>query len=861
MCSLNRVGFIPSKKIKFRYVFIIKFLKRILFSEILFEVGKKGDYSSDNFYFILQKLHTSVKSLFICLLLGIPILGHSSIRYNCHYEPSSVLIEEKGDWDLIRIKDLRLTQEASKPMIPTDVIHLLIPEGQEAESIIVNIDSSYTLKGRYRIKPAPMEKEPTIFRTDSTVYEKDMPYPGIRAKLMGTGSFGGNSITDIIVYPVDYLPVSGRIIVYNDLTIELFYKSSKKFSIRQLNRDPYSDNKIKKALKSIVDNDCDIPIYSYHPAIGRQSVLLKSSYPSYLVITTDSLIDAFEPLINWITKKGIVASAISVDTILQQYSYDPISNIHDSAGAIRCFLMDAYQSGTQWVLLGGDEEIVPVRYGNIRFNDTSAIRRPPSDLYYSDLDGNWNVDGDEFYGERLEDSVDSYSEFFTGRLPCKNSNEISNWIQKVLIYEKNPGCGNYDYLTRVFWTGADHLRESPGEIIENGSYPYYFEHDTTMLEDANGVYPRGSEVIKKMNEHFGWFNHYCHGTPDQLTVSASGENGPGPERDFLVSLDSCDVYFENLNPNRCRVESGNGLDSLNNKDYYGIMFIPTCYTGAYDFEHFDIFSNYCGPSLAKTFTTIPEKGGPAFLGYTRYSFLTYGEDIHLSFLDALFIDSLTNLGVAEEVSRSQQQNHLSHISHTLFGDPIMPVWTNFPSDLNISFDDSIPPELINFEIVVRNDNNPIKDAYICLWKDNEVYITGFTQENGKLTLTIQPETEGITFLTITKQNFIPFEDTVYISKYALYEAAFPSCKIKETLSFDNVHFEFYIPNPGKIQLDIYDLAGRRIKRIIDRMYEKGTHEFNWNGIGSDAKHIKTGIYFYQFQHKNENLNGKFLFLK
>ncbi|MEO6463324.1 MAG: hypothetical protein ABIP29_09635, partial [Candidatus Eisenbacteria bacterium] len=43
---------------------------------------------------------------------------------------------------------------------------------------------------------------------------------------------------------------------------------------------------------------------------------------------------------------------------------------------------------------------IPPRYGRTTFFGGAFI---PSDLYYSDLDGNWNADGDSLFGEAYQE--------------------------------------------------------------------------------------------------------------------------------------------------------------------------------------------------------------------------------------------------------------------------------------------------------------------------------------------------------------------------------------------------------------------------------------------------------------------------
>jgi len=748
-----------------------------------------------------------ILSVIFCQAVGLSLLGFYSIEYNY----------------------------SSSLNNPVDCVHLLIPEGFSAESVSVRIDSFTSMT--------------------------------MTAEILGTYSFGGNRIADLKIKPLNLSPKSSKEVPIEDLTIKLSCSPTFGLPGKRLSRDPYSDLIIKKALRSIVDNKQDIPAYSYtsftknYTTSGKSTIRQVDCSP-YIVITADSLRDAFQPLIHWITRKGIRATVVSVDTILEHYSGDPISGIYDSAGAIRGFLTDKYPQGLQWVLLGGDEGIVPVRYGFSSGID-EVDGAPPSDLYYSDLNGNWNVDGDEFYGEFADDSVDPYPELFVGRLPCNNRIEITNWVSKVLSYEKNPGNGDPSYLSKVFWTGADELRSAPKYIIQYGSFPDNFTHDTTMLEDADGIHPRGSEVVKRMSNNYGWFNHYAHGGPDNLIVSCPGGNHPSLDRDFLVSLDTCDAYFH-ANHWGNNVEPGNGIDSLITKDNYGIMYVSSCFQAAYDMEHFAVFDDYHGPSLAEAFTLLPERGGVAFLGFTRA--IEFSTALHFSLLEVLFNDSLTNIGVTEAVAKTRNYSHKTWLSHTLFGDPLMPIWTDIPESLNVSFRDTIPAQTLTFKIGVRDQAFPLKDAYVCLWKEDEIYATGFTGVSGFLNITLNPETEGIMLLTVTKDNFIPYLDTVNIdSSFSSIpvneDSALPNCTIDKNISPNKVQFNFYLPRENRIKLGIFDLTGRKIIELTDKKYKKGSHSICWDTGNSKGHYISNGIYFYRFHYKDRILSGKFLLLR
>jgi hypothetical protein len=110
----------------------------------------------------------------------------------------------------------------------------------------------------------------------------------------------------------------------------------------------------------------------------------------------------------------------------------------DLAERVRLFLRDAHANwGTQWVLLGGDETVVPMREMRLRMFDGIDV---PADQYYACLDGNWNADGDEFWGESPAlgepgDAVDFLPELFVGRAPVRTVKETVAFVSRTLDYE------------------------------------------------------------------------------------------------------------------------------------------------------------------------------------------------------------------------------------------------------------------------------------------------------------------------------------------------------------------------------------------------------------------------------------------
>ncbi len=57
--------------------------------------------------------------------------------------------------------------------------------------------------------------------------------------------------------------------------------------------------------------------------------------------------------------------------------------------------------------------------------------------------------------------------------------------------------------------------------------------------------------------------------------------------------------------------------------------------------------------------------------------------------------------------------------------------------------------------------------------------------------------------------------------------------------------KFALPEKQNVSLDIYDINGRRVTRLLNGKLNKGWHTVTWNGVDSHGRKMKSGIYFYK----------------
>ena len=144
----------------------------------------------------------------------------------------------------------------------------------------------------------------------------------------------------------------------------------------------------------------------------------------YIIITNEELEKSFQILADWKTRKGVPAKIRTTSSIYAVYPG------RDNPEKIRNFIKDCYSiSGTIWVLLGGDTDIVPCRQASTLENVVV-----PTDLYYSDLDRSWDENDNNIFGEVPEDKIDMYADVFVGRAPVNTIEETENFVNKVIRY-------------------------------------------------------------------------------------------------------------------------------------------------------------------------------------------------------------------------------------------------------------------------------------------------------------------------------------------------------------------------------------------------------------------------------------------
>ncbi len=630
------------------------------------------------------------------------------------------LTDKIENYDIIRLKGGNLSDKIGEPQLPSKLIHIYLPPDSKMDSFNFTRKEE-TLQENFLIYPAQpprvLSKEVTEFvEPKETIYNSALPYPEDIVEYRGTNNLGGHQIASFLIHPLQYVPSKKTVILNREVKVKIF--TSHKTSI-------FSKKHFRKSFDTTVKN------FVKNPEYVPLRMPFNNEY-DYVIITSSELDTIFDRLGAWKTKKGIRAKVVTTDSIYANYSGV------DNAEKLRYFIIDAYQNwGISWVLLGGDTEIVPHRVVYAMDCQQNSGNDLPCDLYYSDLDGNWNADGDTIFGE-VADSVDMFPDVFVGRAPVENLIEAQTFVDKVLTYEKNPPTDYQTkllFLAEILWWDIYTDQGIAKDMIDDLSVPERFYIKKLYERDGNEY---RATVLDALNEGYSIVNHDGHAHKDRMGIG--GEEGS----DYLYISD---------------------VDSLTNGSKYSILYSIGCWPAAFDYD-----------CIAEHFLNNPLGGGVAFIGNSRYGWGSpgnpgygYSDRFDFEFFNQVFNFDIHHLGEATAFAKasfvpySQDSNVYRWCEYelNLLGDPELPIWTDIPENLLVQHPETIPvgENLVN--ITVSKNSQPVYDGLVCIMND-EVYVADYTDNSGQVSFHISPASPGSLSVTVTAKNCIPYEENIKI---------------------------------------------------------------------------------------------------
>lgn len=479
-----------------------------------------------------------IKNL-LCLywmLLAVASLS-ASVRYDATFDIEKLMVSDtvvSGQvFTNLVYDDLSNLSKPGYPSVPVKYVKLLIPYNAQIASVDYNIKRKYRIGVNGLVFPGqnPVSAdglELTSFVNPADEYYKRTSVPNISVWPVSDGFlFGDNHILTLAISPIVYYPTSGAIDFLDSIEIIVKFEQDEAINLLQANDKDMvfspvlslntgylsttsneSRSQSLEMVKSVIENKGLINSYFEHIGVSRErsqytvsDSLQKNIFPpissqlsvdiglpvyEYCIVTTRELAPAFDRLVGWRKQMGYKAGVVCIEDILSNFHLakgDLTSGINDDAGKLRAYLKYAWshQNGTRFVLIGGDATNMPIRYAKAPINHGDNVI--PTDLYFADLNGNWDKNKDKIYGEKGVDAIDFEIELFVGRLLCRSQKDVDNYIEKLIRYEMNPGNGDTSYLTNGLFTVTSRMR-----------YWFNYVYPSILIKDSNFDFDLNMEV-------------------------------------------------------------------------------------------------------------------------------------------------------------------------------------------------------------------------------------------------------------------------------------------------------------------------------------------------------------------------------
>ena len=554
-------------------------------------------------------------------------------------------------YDKVVLPGVPSIADPGEPCLPVKGAYILIPKNTQVSKIDVTSSEKVYLGSDFNIEPfgkpvplsmANLAKYP---EPDPRIYDSNDLFPGVLFTEIGTYSFRGYDVLVLSLYPVQYIPIKGELFYFNNITVsvELVKDNNANTLFRGLMND-------KLEITKKVDNPTVVDTYK------KSTTCPVLEQYDFLILTIDDFKQNFKSLKDAHDAEGIKTEIKTLGDI-------SLFPDHVTPEDIRSFIRDEYLNhGIEYLLIGGDADIVPDKMLYVFGFDEDNHNRPyetemPVDMYYGCLDGPYNSDGDDRWGEPDDGEnggdVDLIAEIYVGRACVDNIFEIDNFVTKTISYMNTDF--DEEYLKEIWMVGeylGDHGVASWGGnyldlLIDESDLDGY-----TTVGIPSNKYNIGTLYDRDLPEHWS--------SEDIITIVNKGIH--------ILNHDGHSYYGYNMRMVNNKVESFTN-------DQYFFAYSIGCMAGGFDDpDGYDCFAEYM--------TVKTENGAFAGIWNARYGWFwahrTDGDGTRYTreFWDAVFGENIPVISKANQDSREDnlyliQRSCMrwTYYQLNLFGDP------------------------------------------------------------------------------------------------------------------------------------------------------------------------------------------------
>ena len=425
--------------------------------------------------------------------------------------PSYTLEKGADDLEYFVIRNYGAVTSPGDPDMPVKIFDVMLPPDVDSDTVRLQAQTATEeLAGQHFIRPVSAfqerpEDDPSwgddkaIYEGKNTaVYDLDAFYPYEPVVLLNQSRMRKWKFVRVAFYPFQYNPVTGKLIKITkaDVVITFDRKSSDNAYDQLLLQDKVLDKRAQERFINFKENfSWYKPPVLYGPApVPGPPPLPGDLDVDYVIITTNDIRDNSAVLDAFVDHK--VSQGHSVRVVTED-DYDVMDGQAPDTRAekIREWLKDNYiPLHIKWVLLIGNPDPddtlnpgdsvgeVPMKLCVKGFRGDPETEGIPTDFFYADLTGNWDLDGDQVYGEYNMDTVptavNNFSVRWTGRVQIdaagdrtfrvRTDDGVRLWIDNELIIDdwtthaakwneatRNLGAGQHNIKMEYFEKGGN----------------------------------------------------------------------------------------------------------------------------------------------------------------------------------------------------------------------------------------------------------------------------------------------------------------------------------------------------------------------------------------------------------------------
>lgn len=390
------------------------------------------------------------KLSFIMMCLMVSLFASAQTIEKTYYFGQPSISQIQG-YEQIQFTDCMQSALAGQPSLPWQSISLMLPQGQEAVAIEVELSDFQTIAGSHNLFPyqsARTYSDPVRrqFEKDEALYASKSVYPAQAYGNLSTQYLNGVGFAFSAFTPVQYVPGTGEVRYATKATVRITTAASKADQSRKL----WLTGDNAQRVKSLAQNPEMLETYNTRGrSVGGYDLL---------VVTTTPYVSAFDEYVTFYQTRGLRVRVADLADIVGSMEG------RDNQEKLRNYIIKEYEdNGIMMVNLAGDVPNIPYRgfycdvlSGGSHMTDSGI----PADMYYACLDGTWNDNNDNKWGEIGED--DLLPEIGIGRMCFSDENELQNMLHKTFSYQAEPVLGEF----RKVIMGGEHLYDDP---LSNGS--------------------------------------------------------------------------------------------------------------------------------------------------------------------------------------------------------------------------------------------------------------------------------------------------------------------------------------------------------------------------------------------------------